>query len=233
MRYVRNGERWVVLAVAAVLVSGCAASKQARGVDENAGVLLSDHSMLREGKEGEALRVYKSEKTAWAKYESVLIEPVLFPRPEQASGKELADLEKLANNLHYHLVMQLSEDYKVVTTPGPNTLRVQTAFFDAKKKGLVGNTLSSIMPPGIAVSLAKDFATGKPLGVGEISAEVKISDAETGELLGAALDRRVGQKYSQGMWDSWAEANDAVEYWAKRMRFAACQLRSGAGCVEP
>ena len=42
-------------------------------------------------------------------------------------------------------------------------------------------------------------ASGKQSGVGEITGEFKVTDAMTGELLGAALDRRVGGKDVKGV----------------------------------
>jgi hypothetical protein len=233
MRQMRITGLFLAFGVAASLLGGCATTKQGRSVDVKAGVLLDDYSILREGKGKEVALTYKNEKANWANYTKVMIDPVLFQKPEKASEEELADLQKLASNLHSQLMAQLGADYQVVTSAGPNTIRVQTAFFDAEKKGMVGNFLSSLVPVGVAISILKDFATGKPLSVGEISGEAKVTDSETGELLAAALDRRVGQKYSKGTFSSWAEANDAMEYWAKRMRFAFCQTRGGANCVEP
>jgi hypothetical protein len=85
----------------------------------------------------------------------------------------------------------------------------------------------------MGVSLAKDFATGKPVGVGEATTEMKITDASTGELLGAAVDRRVGGKNPDGIIDSWDGADSAMEYWAKRLRYVLCEERSGIACETP
>lgn len=224
---------FLLLVACVSLLGGCAPSQQARKVDPREGVLLSDYTMLREGKNGEALWVYKNAQIDWDGYRKVLVERVLFPMPENASAEGLADLQKLASNFQVQMLVQIGKEYEVVTVPGPNTLRVQTAFFDAAKKKEVGNLMSSVSPPGIAASLVNEFATGEPLAVGEISGEALLTDAQSGVLLAVALDHRVGQKYSKGMFDSWAEANDAVEYWAKRIRFALCQARGRGNCEAP
>jgi hypothetical protein len=62
---------------------------------------------------------------------------------------------------------------------------------------------------------------------------MKITDASTGELLGAALDRRVGGKELSKLWSDWHNADDALQYWAKRLRFALCEMRGAANCVKP
>lgn len=222
-----------VILAGAMALNGCSSSKQARKVDvDNAGI-LGDYSMLREGKGDAALKTYKNENADWTTYTNVIIEPVQLQKPEKASEKELKALQTLVNNMEVLLRQELGKDYQIVTDPGPGTFRVQAAIFDAKKKRMVGNTLSSLIPVGIALSVVKDVAVGKPMSVGEISGEMKINDTQTNELLAAAIDHRVGQKYSKGTFDSWAEANDAIEYWAKRARFALCGLRGGSDCIEP
>jgi len=85
----------------------------------------------------------------------------------------------------------------------------------------------------MALSLVKYTATGKQAGVGEITMQIKITDASTGELLGAALDRRVGGKELAKLWSSWHNADDALQYWAKRLSFTLCDMRGGANCVKP
>ncbi|HSA77802.1 MAG TPA: DUF3313 family protein, partial [Nitrospirota bacterium] len=61
----------------------------------------------------------------------------------------------------------------------------------------------------------------------------KITDAMTGELLGAAMDRRVGGKDVKGVFDSWHNADAALKYWAQRTRYALCMGRDGSDCVKP
>jgi hypothetical protein len=65
------------------------------------------------------------------------------------------------------------------------------------------------MPIGIGVSILKYGATGKQSGVGEITVELRVTDALTGQLVGALYDRRVGGKASEGIWDTWYNADQA------------------------
>jgi hypothetical protein len=89
------------------------------------------------------------------------------------------------------------------------------------------------LPIGIGISAIKGATTGKQTGVGEITAEFKITDAMTGELLGAGIDRRVGGKDPGGMFDSWYNADAAMKYWAKRVRYVLCTEGGRADCVKP
>ena len=76
-------------------------------------------------------------------------------------------------------------------------------------------------------------ATGKQSGVGEITAELRATDAATGQLLFAALDRRVGGKSAEGIWDTWYNADSALQYWAKRSAYVICTQRGIPTCVKP
>jgi len=89
------------------------------------------------------------------------------------------------------------------------------------------------VPIGMALSAVKYSATGKQAGVGEITLQLRITDANTGELLGAALDRRVGGKEVTKLWSSWHNADDALQYWAKKVSFRLCEMRAGANCEKP
>ena len=56
------------------------------------------------------------------------------------------------------------------------------------------DAISTVLPVGLALSATKGLITGKPSFVGDAQAEAKITDGATGELLAAAIDRRVGSK---------------------------------------
>lgn len=223
----------VMMAAGGLCLGGCADSKQARNVDIGNTGILGDYSMLKEGHADEGIRVYRNAHANWPGYTKIIIDPVLFQKPENASEKYLADLKRIAIEFFDRLHDQLSQDYQLVTEPGPGTIRIQTALFNAKEKSVGRNLVSSVVPIGVGISVLKDATTGKPTAVGEISVEAKVTDTRSGELLAAGIDRRVGQKYSSGTFDSWAEANEAVDYWAKQARFMLCKGRGGADCIAP
>jgi hypothetical protein len=112
-------------------------------------------------------------------------------------------------------------------------MRIQWAIVDADSSKPVRNTLSTIVPIGMGLSVIKLAAVGKQLGVGEITVQMKVTDASTGELLAAALDRRVGGKDITELWSSWYNANAGLQYWAKRTAFVLCGTRGGTNCVKP
>jgi hypothetical protein len=112
-------------------------------------------------------------------------------------------------------------------------MQLKFAIIDADTSNPVRNLFSSVMPIGMGISLIKYGATGKQSGVGEITGEMKFTDALTGELLAAAVDRRVGGKAAQGIVDTWYNADEALKFWAKQVRYALCTERKGTNCEKP
>jgi hypothetical protein len=222
----------MVVAVALQLGACGVGSYQARSVDRQESPLVNP-DILVQGKDDQALYRYVNPKADIKQYKMVLIDPVLVYGYAAMDKDELENYQKLANNAYVYLTQELEKDYLIVKDPAPGTLRIQMAIVDADSSKPVRNTLSTIVPVGMALSLVKYTATGKQSGVGEITAQMKITDAGTGELLGAALDRRVGGKELTELWSSWHNADDALQYWAKRLRFILCDTRGGANCVKP
>lgn len=79
-----------------------------------------------------------------------------------------------------------------------------------------------------------DLGTGKPPFVGEAIVEAKLTDAITGDVLGASVDDRVGtMSLSASKFDSWGAVHKALEYWAKQARFRLCKGRGEDNCIHP
>jgi hypothetical protein len=224
----------VVMVVAVALqMSGCGVgSYQARSVDVKEARLVNP-DILVQGTDDKALYRYVNPKVDVKQYTMVMIDPVLVQKDAILDKDEMEDYQKLANNAYVYVTQALEKDYRIVKAPEPGTMRIQMAIVDADSSKPVRNTLSTIVPVGMALSLVKYTATGKQAGVGEITMEIKITDASTGELLGAALDRRVGGKELSKLWSGWHNADDALQYWAKRLSLALCDMRGGTNCVKP
>ena len=104
--------RFNALAVLALagLLAGCAAGSQARSVQESG--FLGDYSMLSEGKEGEALRVYKNPNANWASYDKVMLDPVTvwMGADTQMKGVPPEDSQHLADLLYFKITNALQGD---------------------------------------------------------------------------------------------------------------------------
>ncbi|UFS70648.1 DUF3313 domain-containing protein [Geomonas sp. RF6] len=220
----------LLVAASALQLAGCGGSYQARKVDVERATLVNP-SMLQKGEKDQALFRYVNPKADPKKYTKIMIDPVIVTKDGELDAKEMQNYQTLANNAYVYLREELGQDFQIVTQPEPGTMRVQMAISDADSSKPVRNTLSTVMPIGMGLSAVKYAATGKQSGVGEITSEMKITDATTGELLGAALDRRVGGKTLTKLWSSWYNADEALKYWAKRLRFVMCDMRGTGNCT--
>jgi len=232
-----------VLLVMLALLIGCASTKQARSM-EQAGFLGDLAPLMQKGKEGEALLVYKSPRVALiprGTYKKMLLEPVTMWGPPAAEHKTAPqkELQAVADMLYSLMYQSLSKDYEMVSAPGPNTLRIQAAITRADQSYVVLRVVSTIPAPMNAFALGsflKDLGTGKPLFVGEASIEGKISDAATGEILGASADRRVGKRHLDAhSFDSWDDVHQTLAFWAEQVRYRLCRERERgeSHCTQP
>ena len=78
-----------------------------------------------------------------------------------------------------------------------------------------------------------DVRRDYPSFVGEVSAEAKMTDAQTGQLLAAGVDRRVGGNEIEASVDNWDDVNKIIEIWSKLIRFRLCKLRGREDCLNP
>ena len=219
---------------ALALVQGCAPTKQARDAGAS-GFLGTDYARLKEGGEGQALLVYTASDANWARYDKVRLDPVtIWIAGESAfEGISAADRQMLADDLYTPIHKELSQDYQLVDTVGPGVMRIQVALTDAEASSPVMDTISTGVPIGLAISQTTGLITGKPTFVGETQAEAKVTDGETGVLLSAAIDRRVGGKSISGSVDSWGDVHAAFDYCAKQLRYRLCSERGGQNCQKP
>jgi hypothetical protein len=224
---------FLIAFTAGMMLSGCGATKQARDVKHKG--YLVDASILRKGGEGEALYVYRNPKADWPSYSKMLLDPVITLRKAELNkqGVPLEDLQRMADNFYVTLYSVLKKDYEMVTTPGPRTLRLQVTLTDLQGSWATTDTVTSVIPVGMVLSKGTEFVTGKPAFVGEATVEVKVTDARTGQLLAAGIDRRVGGDNIEASVDTWDDVNKIMELWAKWFRFRLCKSRDETDCFQP
>jgi len=216
-----------------VLIGGCAQTQQMRKTVKT-GFLGKDYALLQEGKKGEALLVYKNPKANWASYDKVIVDPVTIWKDKGTKDVSPEDLQRLANDFWSKIRQALGSDYEIVYAPGPGVIRVRVAITEAEASDPVMDTITSIIPQTRLLTGIKGIvAGGKPGFVGAASVEAKVTDAQTGMLLAAAVDRRAGTKSIRGSTDEWGDVDAAYQYWADKFRWRLCQLRGGTNCIKP
>jgi hypothetical protein len=223
----------LVIIIATFWLSGCGA-KRARDVKFSG--FLGDYSLLEKQRDQDsALYGYRNPKADWPSYSKILLDPIeIWRRAElEKKGAPMEDLQRLANNFYLILHKELSKDYEMVKVPSPRTMRIKVALTDVEESWAAMDTVTSIIPIGIVISAGQEFATGKPSFAGEVSAEIKVTDGRTGQLLAAGVDRRVGGNEIEASVNNWDDANRIIEIWSKIVRFRLCKFRGGKDCLKP
>jgi hypothetical protein len=215
---------FVVLALAAAVAAGCAATRQARSVNESG--FLGDYSRLEKCGGRRAKLCYNNPNAQWRSYDKILLDPVTIwtGKDSELAGMPADQRQKLANYFYKVLDENLGKDYKIVSDPGPGTIRLQVAITDAEGSTPVLNTVSAIVPQLRTITTLQGYITGKPLFTGEVETEFKATDSLTGELLAEGIDKRVGNKQLMSS-VGWSAVEDAMKFWATLARYRLCELR--------
>ena len=225
-----------------LVVAGCAATQEAKSVEKSG--FLGDYSLLKEGErsavaqgaENQALWIYKNPSVDWRKYRKVILDPVtvwMSQKDSQLKEVSVEDRQRLATLLWSKIDEQLRKDYEMTRHAGPDVIHVQVAITEAGESNAVLDTVTSVIPQTRLLSGMKSLATGVSAFTGSASAELKVTDSATGEILVEAVDRRGGTKSLRGVTNSWNDVEEAYRFWAEKMRYRLCQWRSGMNCVEP
>ena len=223
--------RWTGLVLLLALGASCSTTYQARHAKPSG--FLGDYSQLRKGKGQEPLLVYFNPAADVRAFDRILIDPVVgyLGQGSRLNRLSPADRQALLDYFHAALREQLGRDYALADRPGPGTLRLRIAVTDARGTKPVADTLSTVVPVGLAVSALERVALGKTLTTGSVRIEAEALDAETGVRLAAMVDERVGAKVTGRLdkWSKWQDARDAFDYWSARMRGSLREFRDRAG----
>jgi hypothetical protein len=221
-------ERWAIGSVIAlaIFLGGCAQTERAGKVETSG--FMSDYSLLSPGGEGEALFVYRNPQADFSKYRTVAVEPIIVLLSEESSVSQ-EELNQLAADLRAKVIWKLKEDFLVVPKLIPQALRVELALTEAVPANVGMNVVSTLVPPAGIISAPTRLASGTRAFVGRASVEAKITDGDTGTLLAAAVDRRMGGRTLDGVMDSWDDVRQAFDYWANTL---AQRLREWRGTTK-
>lgn len=229
-----NRANILLILVLAGLVAACGTSP-ARDVHYSG--FLGDYSELVKGGAKQAERRYLRPDVDWASYTKILLDPVTLWRGNKSreEGVSGTDAQALANYFHGVIYQALAnQGFEMVNSPQPHTLRVQVALTKLNESHVVMDVISTVVPVGIALSGAQDVLTGKPSFVGSATIEVKVTDSETGELLGAGVDGRVGGKSLEAsQFSSWGDVKKIMNEWAERGSYNLCELQKHTTCIAP
>src|SRR5262249_43813646 len=184
-----------------VFISACAATRHSTHVDKSGFLGQELYDKMKEGdsSKGEIFAlgwIDDSIKGTHPNLNGIILDHVvLYRQPHHIGGGNSNEAsQELLNYFYNKLYVDLAKRYEIVDKPGPETIRVQIALTDYEQSWVALDMISTVVPQLRAVSALQGLATQQPLFVGGAQIELKISAAQTGEVIAAGVDRRVGGK---------------------------------------
>jgi hypothetical protein len=181
------------------------------------GFLGSDYSLLTpptEGSDQKAMLRYVNSSVNWSSYNQIMIAPVTFWAADD-SKVSAADQQALCNYTYDEFTKILSKNFILASQPGPGVIKLSVALTDATSAVPGLRSISVVVPQARALSAIKMVATGTYAFVGSAQGALKLNDSTSGQLLAAAVDKRVGGTSITNV-DvfQWGDAENAIDYWA-------------------
>lgn len=211
-----------------VMFAGACATMQARKAETTG--FLGDYSQLQKGGEDEALLRYIAPDANIKAYDRIVMDPVQLYGTAEDSLADISkeDRQSIVNYVAVAIREQLGKDYTFVDGPGEGVMRLRVAITEAEGANVALDTVSTILPIGLALSGLQQLATGSPGFVGEAGVEAEMLDSRTGRRLFAAVDRRVGGKVTGEFdkLDKWRTVQSAFDYWAEKLRKRLAEERA-------
>lgn len=230
---------WLSLFLVMIVATGCAETRHVKTVDKS-GFLGEDlYAKMKPGDEskGDVAALVWVDPTMKGTHPNlkgiILDHVVLYRQPQHMGGGNSNENAQILLNYFYNkLYVELSKRYEMVDKPGPETLRIQIAVTDYEQRWVALDMISTVVPQLRVVGELKGLATGKPSFVGGVQVEVKIADAQTGRIVAAAVDRRVGGKTLSKGTDEWADVKTAFDVWAGLLSHRICVVSGGSNCPK-
>lgn len=180
-------------------------------------------------------QVYISERARNGGYDKIMLDPIMYFAPLEAPRHvDSGDRQTLANNFHILMGRELGKDYLLALEPQRGTVRVQFAVLPATSEPVALDTVALVARNDPNEEVVSDALTSPITPGADLLVEAEWSDAVTGEVLGATVDRHFGQASFDGAaFKNWAEVNRYLQAYAILIRYRLCVFRGKDDCTPP
>ncbi len=156
----------------------------------------------------DAVTAYRKPDLSYAKYDSVLIDPVTTVVATPDISAEVKD--QLAAYLADALHNQSGGKLAIASGPGPRTLRVRAALTDVVENQKLGEPVRTIHTSPLVSFTGALGSTEIADFISDVAFEGEILDSLAGERLGALIDHRLGVKREATEATLWAAVRSAI-----------------------
>jgi hypothetical protein len=206
-----------------LLIISCAS------VQKPTGFLGDYYKNLQPGPEGGVKMRWIKPGYDFSKYNKVMLDSVVFYFAPDSEDKGIdADMMKeLADAFNLEIVNSLKDKYPIVSESGPDIIRIRFALTGIKQSRPVLSGVTSIVPVGLAISVAKKGATGSWSGSGATDMEMMAIDTMSNEVVAVAQDEQTAAFTDR--FSKYGSAKGAFKFWADRGRKMFDSLCSASG----
>lgn len=222
--------------VVLLLLAGCAALQPAAPSRTSAILPPDIQAGLEPGESNLAPDFfYVSANAQGRRYDKVMIDPIIYFAPlEEMRTISPEDRQTLLNNFHILMGRQLGKDFLLAIEPQRGTVRVQFALLPETDAEVAMDTVAMVARQDPEKQIVVDTLTSPLAKSADLLVESLWTDAVTGEVLGATVDRHFGQAgFDSESFKSWADVNRYLEAYAMLVRYRLCSYRGAADCVPP
>jgi hypothetical protein len=216
--------------VMVLLVIGCSSTQQVAVRDEPriCAFLGEVCHELQPGAPGEAGLRWVNPTSDPTRYHKVIVEVVGFFGTD-ALKIPPAEQERLTALFQQSLTEALATKYQVVDQSAPGTVQLQVVIMDAEAATPGLRSVTMVIPQARLLGTGYYAVSGTYPFVGGGQAAFKATDAVTGQVLGAGVDRRVGGGAIQtaAQWQ-WGDAENAIKAWSQQLADGMYAYTSGA-----
>nr|WP_307877518.1 DUF3313 domain-containing protein [Rhizobium sp. K1/93] len=128
----------------------------------------------------------------WRQYTKIIIDPVTIYRGEDNQFVKLTNADKsvLADYMQNVFTSRLKTRFAVVTSPGPQTVRLHLTLTGAKDTTPILGPLSHLDVGGVVVNTAQAVRGREGTMAGSVSYAVEIYDSSTNRLLSSYVTKQ-------------------------------------------
>lgn len=198
-------------------------------VPQMAGFMGDAYPLLKPGTEGMAELRYVNPNANWKQYNAILLEPVQFWAG--SDSKLSPDAQQMLTTYLYNSLKEnlAKQNFTLTDTPSANAVRTQVALTDVTKAVPVLRTVSVMVPQARVLNQAQELLTGSYAFSGSAEVALKATDAKTGQVLLAGIDRRGGGgNVEQAAQWQWGDAKAAIDKWTLMFTDRLAELRARA-----
>jgi hypothetical protein len=213
-----------LVAVVSAAIAGCA-SKSAAPKFFPSG-FLENYEILKPGGEDEPRFLYKNPEVDIPEYEKIFLDRVTIWRGSDRveEEEEREDSVRIATMLYSAFHAALKVHHVVTDQPGPDVIRFRLALTDVGPESEELVVYSTSLPPPETFPGDREIDEGTRAFLHRATVEAEATDSETGELLRAAVGKRVEELAEDGRIDTWSELDElfvrSAERVSKRVRAA-------------